>query len=75
MKFTAYPCLLAAAMVVALPVGRSESQLAPVADPLTELQGLQNANDDLIKRQDATLKDLTEMTEVANEVRLFSKRG
>ena len=75
MKTTAHPWFLAAVLVMALPLGRSESQLAPVADPLTELQSLQNANDDLLKRQDATLKDLTDMTDTANEVRIFSKRG
>ena len=75
MKLTAYPWMLAVALVVALPLGRSESQLAPVADPLTELQAAQTANDDLLKRQDATLKDLTDMTDTANEVRIFSKRG
>ena len=62
-------------LAFALPAGRSHSQLAPVSDPVTELQNLQSANEDLLKRQDATLKDLTEMTDVANEVRLFSHRG
>ena len=33
------------------------------------------ANDDLLKRQDATLKDLTEMTDTANEIRIYSRRG
>ncbi len=44
-------------------------------DPMTELQDLQTANDDLLKRQDATLKDLSDMTDQANEVRIFSRRG
>ncbi len=50
--------------------------LAPAAtDPLTAIQALQTANEDLLKRQDATLKDLTEMTDQANEIRIFSRRG
>ena len=36
---------------------------------------MQTANDDLIKRQEATLADLAEITETANQVRIFSKRG
>ena len=71
----AFLCLLAAVLVVALPSGRSRSQLAPATDPLAELQAIQTANDDLLKRQDATLKDLTDMTDMANEVRIFSRRG
>ena len=68
--------LLAVAFALLLPAASSRSQLLPApADPLTELQALQTANDDLLKRQDATLKDLTEMTDQANEVRLFSRRG
>lgn len=69
--------LLAAVLVMALPAARSRSQmLAPAAtDPLTAIQALQTANEDLLKRQDATLKDLTEMTDQANEIRIFSRRG
>ena len=69
--------LLGAAVVVALPAASSRSQmLAPAStDPMTELQELQTANDDLLKRQDATLKDLSDLTDQANEVRIFSRRG
>ena len=67
---------LAAGLVLALPAGHTQSQLAPAAgDPLTEIQAMQTANDDLLKRQDATLKELTDMTTTANEIRIFSKRG
>ena len=66
----------AVVLVVGLPSGQSRSQLVTaVTDPVTELQNMQNANEDLLKRQDATLKDLTEMTDTANEARIFSKRG
>ena len=59
-----------------LPAARCHSQLAPPpSDPLTELQALQTANDELLKRQDATLKDLAEMNATANELRIFSRRG
>ncbi len=68
--------LLAVALAFLLPAASSRSQLLPApSDPMTELQALQTANDDLLKRQDATLKDLTEMTDQANEVRIFSRRG
>ena len=65
------------ALTLLLPTTSSRSQLAPTApgDPISELQSLQNANDDLLKRQDATLKDLTEMTDTANEIRIYSRRG
>ncbi len=50
--------------------------MAPLPDdPLAAIQALQKANDDLLKRQDDTLKDLTDMTDTANEVRIFSRRG
>ncbi len=76
MKFSpSHASLLAVGLALLLPTSHSQSQLAPVVDPLTELQALQTANDDLLKRQDATLKDLTDMTATANEVRIFSRRG
>ena len=62
MKFS-FPSLtlLAVLLALSLPATKSQSQLAlPPADPLTALQALQTANDDLLKRQDATLKELTE---------------
>ena len=66
----------AGALALSLPATRSHSQLAPAStDPVAELQALETANEDLLKRQDATLKDLTEMTDTANEVRIFSRRG
>ncbi len=68
--------LLAIALACTLPAASSHSQLAPAStDPQAELQALQTANEDLLKRQDATLKDLTEMTDQANEIRIFSRRG
>ena len=73
--FNAFVWLPAAILLFALPSGRSHSQLAPVTDPTAELQNMDTANEDLLKRQDATLKDLTEMTDTANEVRLFSHRN
>ena len=78
MKFSLFSIpLLAAAVTTLLPAARSRSQmLAPTStDPMTELQELQTANEDLLKRQDATLKDLADMTDQANEVRIFSRRG
>ena len=73
-----FPALTLFVLVVALslPATNSRSQLAlPPADPLAAIQALQTTNEDLLKRQEATLKDLTEMTDTANEVRIFSRRG
>ena len=68
--------LVAVILALSLPATRSQSQLAPLPnDPLAAIQALETTNEDLLKRQDATLKDLTEMTDLANEVRIFSRRG
>lgn len=77
MKLAPYPILLAvAALVCTLPSARLNSQaVALPAEPLAALQALQTANDDLIKRQEATLKDLTDITADAREIRIFTKRG
>ena len=77
MKIAPYPVLLAAALLVCtLPSARLKSQaLALPAEPLAALQALQTANDDLIKRQETTLKDLTDITADAREIRILSKRG
>ena len=77
MKIAPYPVLLAVALLVcSLPSNQARSQaVAPPAEPLAALQALQTANDDLIKRQEATLKELTDMTAEAREAKLFSRRG
>ena len=54
---------------------RIESQVVAPVDPLATIQALQTTNDDLLKRQEATLKDLSDMTDTAREVRILSKRG
>lgn len=64
------------ALALLLPSARMHSQIAPLPDdPLAALQVIQKANDDLLKRQDDSLKSLTEMTNAANEIRVFSRRG
>ena len=77
MKNFSLPAACAAvALAMLLPSARVQSQMAPLSDdPLTALQTLQKANDDLLKRQDDTLKTLTDLNATANEVRLFSRRG
>ena len=73
LRFSTLVLLLLALL---LPSARTQSQIAPLPDdPLAAMQVLQKANDDLLKRQDDTLKSLTEMTNTANEIRLFSRRG
>ena len=77
MKIRPYPVLLAVALLVCtLPSARLNSQAMPFpAEPLAALQALQTANDDLIKRQEATLKDLSDITDDAREIRIYTKRG
>ena len=67
--------LAAAALAVLMPASHIESQMVAPTDPLVAIQALQTANDELIKRQEATLKDLTDMTTTAREVRIFARRG
>ena len=74
-KFNGSLLLAAAVLALLLPAPRMHSQMAPPADPTAAIQAMQTANDDLIKRQESTLKDLTDMTDTAREIRIFSKRG
>ena len=67
--------IAAAAPAMFLPAPRSHSQQPLPTDPLAAIQALSTANEDFLKRQEATLKDLSDMTDTAREVRLFSKRG
>jgi hypothetical protein len=68
--------LAAACVAVTLPTARVHSQLpTPSSDPMADLQAIENANEDFIKRQDTTLQDLTDITETANQLRIFTKRG
>ena len=70
---------LAAALVLAAlltPSASVRSQLAPLPnDPGAALQTLQQANTDLIRRQEATLKEIDELTAQAREARIFARRG
>ena len=76
MKFFNRSLFLAAvALALLMPAPRTQSQMVAPADPMAAIQALQNANDDLIKRQEATLKDLSEMTDTAREVRILTRRG
>ena len=76
MKINLWYFAAALVLAIGLPFSNVRSQLlAPAADPLTQLQALGTANDDLLKRQEATLKDLTDMTDAARQVRIYSRRG
>lgn len=44
-------------------------------ETLKALQALKAANDEILKQQAATLQKLEEMEKVANELRIYSKRG
>ena len=69
--------LFVAVAALALPCSQVRSQALPPAptDPFAALQTLLKTNDDLLKRQEATLNDLVELTGTAHEARIFSKRG
>ena len=73
------PIYLAAALVFAAlltPSASVRSQLAPLPnDPGAALQTLQQANTDLIRRQEATLKEIDDLTAQAREARIFARRG
>lgn len=76
MKNFRSPLIFAAAVLaLCLPAPRSQSQQPLPTDPLAAIQALGTANDDLLKRQEATLKDLVEMTDTAREARIFARRG
>jgi hypothetical protein len=42
---------------------------------LKTLQAIKAANDEILKQQKATLEKLDEMEKVANEIRIYTKRG
>ena len=70
------PLVAAVVLALLLPSARVQSQMAPLPDdPLAAIQTLQKANDDLLKRQDDTLKTLTDLNAAANEIRIYSRRG
>ncbi len=71
-----YLAFAGVSLAIFLPSSQVRSQLlAPPADPLVLLQAMETANDDLLKRQEATLKELTDTTTTAREIRIFSRRG
>ena len=68
--------LTALIFALTLPSAQVRSQLAaPPSDPASVLQALQTANETLIKRQEATVKEIEELNTTAREIRIFSKRG
>ena len=77
MKLFSSPLIYVAVLLaLLLPSAQMRSQLAPLPDdPLSALQVLQKTNDDLLKRQDDTLKALTDATTTANTIRIFTRRG
>ena len=68
-------CAFCAVLTCGLPCAQLRSQALAPSDPTTALQTLQTTNDELIKRQETTLKELTDMTTEAREIKVFSKRG
>ena len=70
------PAAVLALAALLTPSASVRSQLAPLPnDPGAALQSLQQANADLLKRQEATLKDLEELSTEAREARIFARRG
>ncbi len=74
--FATAATVAASVFALLLPSAQVHSQLAPPpSDPASVLQALQQANDALLKRQEATLKEVEELTVTAREIRIFTKRG
>jgi hypothetical protein len=48
---------------------------AAVQVAIQTLERIKSANDDVLKRQEATLRQLDEMQQAAEELKIFSKRG
>ncbi len=73
------PVFSAALLLLAVTLTPStsvRSQLAPLPnDPAAALQSLQQANADLLRRQETTLKEIEELTVQAREARIFARRG
>lgn len=69
--------ILCAAAVIWLPCATLRSQLAPapVGDALADLQAVQKGNDELLKRQAATVEQLNQLIDAAKQARIMSKRG
>lgn len=67
--------LLAGAALLCLPSGEVHSQLAPGMDFFKQLQDLALKNDEIIKRQEETIKTVDDLLQEAKQARIFSKRG
>ena len=48
---------------------------AAIQVAIQTLERIKSANDDVLKRQEATLRQLDEMQQAAEELKIFSKRG
>lgn len=72
---TSFLFLVAAALALPCSGVRSQALLPPPGDPSVTLQTLIKANDELLKRQEASFNELVELTGAAREARIFSKRG
>ena len=71
-----FPAAVLALAALLTPSASVRSQLAPLPnDPGAALQSLQQTNADLLKRQEATLKELEALTTEAREARIFARRG
>lgn len=66
--------LFGAAALSLLPSGQVQSQV-PGMDIFTALQDLVQKNDQLIKRQEETLKTVEDLMTEAKQARIMSKRG
>lgn len=75
-KRPVFLAVAASCAALLVPPASVHSQLAPLPnDPGAVLQVLQQANADLLKRQEATLKELEELTNDAREARIFARRS
>ncbi len=75
MKSRLSALLVLSAAVALLPSSRVQSQIAPAVDVFKILEGVAQKNDELLKKQDETLKTLEDILSEARQARIFSKRG
>ena len=67
------PAMTPATVIKTPPAENAAAGSAQAA--LKALQALKAANAEILKQQEATLQKLDEIEKVANEIRIYSKRG
>ena len=72
---TAAPVVVQAAPSVAAPAAQPPAAATGSSPALQLLQSLKAANDETLKKQEATLQQLDELQKAADQIKVFTKRG